>query len=256
MVKHNPVGGAIMNCPVCNSNKYELINEREIKQHTAIGTRYNHKLEYKQCEECRNTYLINIDYEELKKLYSTEYKKEYTWFKKLLLSIPYSTHYKKYLSFLKHLPKGKLLDVGSSEGKFLALMRLKGWTVEGIEPSNCAEFAQKFYKLKIHHGFLEEVQTSNDFDLVTCLGTFEHIEQPRRFLQLMKDKVKIGGYVFTATPCRSYAAEHLNLFSGQSLKHLFRQNDLEVLELHQVFFNKQDELKGDYSIFCLGKRIK
>jgi SAM-dependent methyltransferase len=74
---------------------------------------------------------------------------------------------------------GRLLDVGTARGDFLAVMRERGWDVEGIEP---AAEAGNPHELPIHREpFPDECDLpSESFDAITAWASFEHLRDPMR----------------------------------------------------------------------------
>jgi len=74
-------------------------------------------------------------------------------------------------------PPGRLLEVGAAGGDFLALMRGRGWEVEGIERFAQAENA---YGILIHRqSFPEECDLPGEsFDVIVAWSVFEHLHDP------------------------------------------------------------------------------
>ncbi len=236
-------------CTVCGSANNNKISRKEILSHPQSGTRYPLKdLTYLRCNECNTRYRTNIDYGQLGTLYSGEYKKTYGLKKRVLLRLPFSSHYKDKIAFIKNVPPGTLLDVGCSEGKYMWLMKRRGWSVEGIEPSNCAEFARKFYKHIVHRSTLELFKPPQKYDMVTCFGTLEHVFHPKKFIFHLKKCVAKGGRLFIVVPTRSYAVEHLTFFSPYSITILLKNAGFEVEKLEY-----QKGKRGE-KIYVLAKR--
>lgn len=235
-------------CPTCKSEKYTRVSQKEIKAHMQSGTQFKDRLDYNECQNCGVKYRINVNKKELTKLYKGAYKKKYSLKKKILLRVPYSTHYNHKVKFVKYLKPKTMLDVGSSEGKFMWLMKLKGWKVKGVEPSKCAEFAKKFYKHKIHRCILHELDKKKKYDLVTSLATVEHVFDPKKFVSEMKDLVNEGGRLFISVPTRSYCAEHLTMFTPKSMKILLENLGLEVERMEEVTRSKEQKKIGGSTI--------
>lgn len=74
-------------------------------------------------------------------------------------------------------PPGRLLDIGTAAGDFLAVMCDRGWQVEGIEPF---ESAGNPHGLPIHRlDFPQECELSSDsYDVITAWAVFEHLRDP------------------------------------------------------------------------------
>jgi 2-polyprenyl-3-methyl-5-hydroxy-6-metoxy-1,4-benzoquinol methylase len=79
---------------------------------------------------------------------------------------------------------GRLLDVGSGFGFFVAEMKNKGWEAMGVEISQKAlNYARNVLGLNVHSGPLEKVGfPENHFDAVTGFYVIEHLPFPKAFL--------------------------------------------------------------------------
>jgi SAM-dependent methyltransferase len=122
---------------------------------------------------------------------------------------------------------GRLLDVGTARGDFLALMKERGWTVAGIEP---AVEAGNPHGLEMHRDpFPDQCDLpSNAYDVVTAWAVFEHLHDPSRAFQVCERLLRPGGKLLVQVPnLRSIAARfglqedvprHLYFFSEKTLQ--------------------------------------
>ena len=99
---------------------------------------------------------------------------------------------------VKHIPVGRVLDIGCYKGEFLQCMRSKGWDVHGLEfhtrPPN-------LFDLPIHYGPLETAPfEAASFDLVTIWAVLEHVYDPRRTLEAVRGILRPGGRVVILVP--------------------------------------------------------
>jgi len=134
---------------------------------------------------------------------------------------------------LPYVKRGRLLDVGCGNGRFLNLMRELGWEVAGVEPDEvAAKIAREQYGLSIISSSLEEVKLSDNlFDAITLHQAFEHLHSPLRGLKKCRELLKPGGRLVIVTPntksltheifkkfCVHFdAPRHFFLFSPKSL---------------------------------------
>lgn len=96
---------------------------------------------------------------------------------------------------------GRLLDVGSERGYFLATMRARGWTVEGIEPHvPFADFARDSFKVPVQTTTLEDARFDEGFDLITLWHVLEHLDDPRAALKKCLSLLRPGGTLFFEMP--------------------------------------------------------
>jgi len=102
--------------------------------------------------------------------------------------------------FIGH--RGKLLDVGSGKGEFLAAARAKGWEVFGVEPSvNFVQYTKNKFGLNVQNSILEEARfPENFFDVVTLNMVLEHIDNPHSLLSTIQRTLKKGGLLYIEVP--------------------------------------------------------
>ena len=135
-----------------------------------------------------------------------------------------------------HVPRGRMLEVGTGAGFFLKAAERAGWEVAGIEVSTEAVgFARDQLGLDVRQGSAEEIQYADgSFDLAVLFEVIEHLLDPLRALRSVWRAVKPGGQVILSTPNfnalsrrilgRQWAvlspAEHLYYFTEKSLARL------------------------------------
>lgn len=97
--------------------------------------------------------------------------------------------------------RGRLLDVGSGTGRFLAAMRDLGWDVVGVEPDPIAAQLARKFELEVQSSTLEEARLPNDsFDAVTMNHVIEHVPDPIGTLTECKRVLRPGGLLVVVTP--------------------------------------------------------
>jgi 2-polyprenyl-3-methyl-5-hydroxy-6-metoxy-1,4-benzoquinol methylase len=99
-------------------------------------------------------------------------------------------------------PGLRLLDVGCGSGDFLARMRRRGLSVEGVDVDGAAlDHARKKHGLTVHQGRLEDIRFPGDaFDIVTLQHVIEHVHEPVSLLRECWRILKPGGRLSVATP--------------------------------------------------------
>ena len=98
----------------------------------------------------------------------------------------------------------RLLDVGSSNGAYLAAMREKGWDVEGVEfDRDAVAYARNSRNLKVTQGEVENALgelAGNNFDVVTMWHVLEHTFDPAAALKQIHRVLKPGGTLMLEVP--------------------------------------------------------
>jgi SAM-dependent methyltransferase len=144
---------------------------------------------------------------------------------------------------LRHLPAtagGRLLDVGSGSGAFLAQMEALGWRAEGIDPDPAAVAGARAAGLEVARGTLRDLDNEEHaaaFDAVTLSHVIEHLHDPVGDLRILSRLLRPGGLLWIATPnlealgLRRFGRDwlgldpprHLVLFTRASLERLLRE---------------------------------
>jgi SAM-dependent methyltransferase len=99
-------------------------------------------------------------------------------------------------------PGGRLLEVGSGAGFYLAEMKKLGWQVAGIEISSQACLAaREAYGLDIHCGTLADAPfPEGTFDVVAMFETLEHLPDPIAALRRAHALTARGGVLIGSVP--------------------------------------------------------
>jgi SAM-dependent methyltransferase len=142
------------------------------------------------------------------------------------------------------------LDIGTGDGAFLSQLVAQGFTeVQGVEPSAAPiAAAEPALRERIRHApFRAEDFQAEQFRLVTCFQTLEHVFDP---LQLCREALRItkrGGAFFIVCHNRRallarmlgrrspiFDIEHLQLFSPESVRRLLGRAGFQRVDVHRV----------------------
>lgn len=98
--------------------------------------------------------------------------------------------------------KGRLLDIGTAAGAFVAVAKSQGWEAEGCEPNRwLAEWGSRHYGISIRPGgVLEQSYEPGTFDVITLWDVIEHTLNPREVLERCRDLLKPGGVLIVNYP--------------------------------------------------------
>jgi 2-polyprenyl-3-methyl-5-hydroxy-6-metoxy-1,4-benzoquinol methylase len=158
-------------------------------------------------------------------------------------------NYKLFDYILKKLPKKeiKLLDVGCGDGTFLIYALNKGKEIKlyGIDL-----IENKHPKINFIKGDIFNKRINERFDVIVNMDVIEHVDNPRRFIRVLKGMLKKDGIIFITTidtdaflyrtagylkPVwrvpyeRLYHHYHLNHFTEKSLKKLIKAENLKII---------------------------
>jgi 2-polyprenyl-3-methyl-5-hydroxy-6-metoxy-1,4-benzoquinol methylase len=146
---------------------------------------------------------------------------------------------RRYVMNLRGDRRGKLLDIGCGDGKYLADMKALGWDAVGVEPDpEAAKIAREHYGLSVVTGMLHEADfPPESFDAITLKHVIEHVEHPVELIRNCFRILRPGGTLTIATPntdCLQHRLfneawleldppRHLHLFSLSTLAELVRK---------------------------------
>lgn len=148
--------------------------------------------------------------------------------------------------YVKHVPQGKLLDVGCGDGSYIQYMRVLGWDVKGVDFDPEAVSNARARGLMVQLGDLAQQQyPDNTFDVITINHVIEHVPEPLGLLQECRRILKPDGKLVVATPNASswghrlYGPDwrglepprHLHIFTPTSLAVLSEQAGLCIIDL-------------------------
>jgi 2-polyprenyl-3-methyl-5-hydroxy-6-metoxy-1,4-benzoquinol methylase len=102
---------------------------------------------------------------------------------------------------LPSLPPGRMLEIGCASGAFLHQMSGRGWKVQGVEFSEKAAQAAAQLGYHVHAGSLETAPKPDDpFDLIVGWMVLEHLHDPIRGLQKLREWAKPGAFLVMSVP--------------------------------------------------------
>ncbi len=140
--------------------------------------------------------------------------------------------------------RGRLLDVGTAGGSFLAVAQRAGWQVAGCEPNRwMSEWAKQHYGLDVVPGTIHDMHLADQsFDVVSLWDVLEHTPDPKTTLAECARVLKPGGLLVVNYPDidsligrlmgRRWVfllSVHLYYFTPPTLKRMLAEMGLNVL---------------------------
>lgn len=142
-----------------------------------------------------------------------------------------------------------LLDIGCGRGDFIKWMTAKGWNCKGVEPNREAAQIARQHQMNVFNGTLEEfvLQQESLFSAITMHNVLEHIPDPEKTLDLVKQLLKPGGILLIKVPndfnklqtdineiiINKYwwtkEVGHVNFFSFESLERLLDDRGFDMI---------------------------
>lgn len=133
----------------------------------------------------------------------------------------------------------RVLEIGCSEGSFLARLQQRGWEVYGVEPSETfADYAREVRHLNVTQGLFHEGSFGQQlFNLVVCARVLEHVPDPVALLKIVHARLVPQGQVFIDVPNiytpwddlakNFFASPHVVVFSPTTITSVLREAGLE-----------------------------
>lgn len=140
---------------------------------------------------------------------------------------------------------GRVLEIGSSTGVMLSLLKKIGWEVVGIEPSQVSADVSSKKGIKTVIGYFEKIKLADQsFDLVILNHTLEHMTSPIDVLQKVKRILRSDGVLFIDVPNFSSLSvsiyknkwpyllpqEHLWHFTDKAFKRILPQLGFKIFK--------------------------
>ncbi len=97
---------------------------------------------------------------------------------------------------------GRLLDVGTAAGAFVAAARERGWDAEGCEPNRwLATWGARHFGVTIRQGTLfDQDYPEGSFDVITLWDVIEHTADPPAVLERCRALLRPGGILVVNYP--------------------------------------------------------
>ena len=247
-------------CPNCGSKNY--INLFHSEGNTILGFLPNSVSYYNLCRNCELVYLNKqVSRENLKVYYQAiSYDRKYSCSEYLNIwnkINEYNTsHYSNYLHALSKSKNCKnILDLGSGDGKFVALARKKNQksnivALDWYMPKQL-QLALKKRKIQTHLcpiniSSLKKLKLKK-FDLITMWEVIEHlkIDDLKKIFSFLKNILNDNGFLVISTPdfddphCKSLdfwsmaAGEHLSVFNYKSINNILNQEGFFIKNIEK-----------------------
>jgi len=238
-------------CPIC----YTEVEERDFKE-TYVFPYNNQEYRRYECPNC------DVHWWEPLKIIPEFYESEVEVFEYYIVfhegvGTRLGENHK---AFFKHFPsnvRGRLLDVGCGDGRFLRHAKEQGFEVWGIDfDKKSVESAKRnldidtVFAMSLEEFYEYAKEKNLKFDVITFFEVLEHQDKPREFLEMVKRLLKEGGYIAGSVPNRErlfvetewkcfhgdYPPNHFLRFSKFSLEKTLNLAGFKDIEVYQLDF--------------------
>jgi SAM-dependent methyltransferase len=103
---------------------------------------------------------------------------------------------------------GRVLEVGSYVGAFLAAARKRGIAAEGLDINPTTNDFTRSLGFAVHDGDIQDAALPGAFDTVVVWNTFDQLADPRAALHRIRSLLNPGGAVVLRVPNGAFYAEH------------------------------------------------
>jgi len=244
-------------CPIC-----ETLVENSSYTETYTSPFNNQEYKKYECPNCELHW-----WEPLKiipEFYESEVFESYVSFHEGIRSRIGHNHQQFFIHFPQNV-KGRLLDVGCGDGVFLREAQKHGFEVWGIDfDSKSINTAKKslgvdtLFAMSLEEFYEYAKKNSLTFDVITFFEVLEHQDNPKRFLEMVRDLLKPGGYIAGSVPNRespfvidlyqkiiSYndnPPHHFLRFSAKALENTLKICGFSDVEVYKTDFPKEELL--------------
>ena len=142
-----------------------------------------------------------------------------------------------------------LLDIGCGKGQFINFLQERGWKVYGTEFSSLSAQAAKKKigneSIFISNSLNEFKEINYKFDIVTFWHVLEHLENPKKLIQIIDEKLNNKGFVVIEVPnfdslqriidkknwIHFECPRHVSHFTKKSLLNLFDDKKFKLIKI-------------------------
>jgi 2-polyprenyl-3-methyl-5-hydroxy-6-metoxy-1,4-benzoquinol methylase len=195
-----PAALPVEQCPSCGDRRSTMLHRVTDPSARIAGT-----FELRRCLSCEIVYVDpRPDDEVLASLYDQDFYFSTGWSYETLASwVIEFIQMRRRHRVERYVREGRLLDIGSGDGRFVHHMARHGWDATGIDFSPAAlEFSRRVQSGACFlQCSLDECSfPSGRLDLVTLWQVLEHIGEPRPLLRRCHELLKPGGMFVASVP--------------------------------------------------------
>ena len=244
-----------INCPVCDNDYFSIFKE-------VFDDRYGEPNKYNlaKCSRCSHisTYPI-LDQKELGELYSKYYPRKNINYKDVQAKVKLNKNFfSRFLNWFQGIDnQGQLyakkndqvLDIGCGDCSSLIYLRKLGAIPYGVEADINVKPIAKSLNFTVHFGGIEDNPFSKVFfDLIVMNQVLEHMPEPAKTLNLIKERLKQKGRIIIVIPNNEsfwhkvtgykwinwHVPYHLHHFNKKNIERMLRKYDFKIIKSRTI----------------------
>lgn len=183
-----------VNCVICNSEKVSSLKK---------NSREGGALKLFKCKHCGHLWQPSVEYEDLYSSgeFSQIARENYIPSNEKIKQLDQTalSRFFLYKNSLKDMDE--ILEVGSSIGSFIHLLRIYGKNAYGLEPDNgYCSFSKEQYGFEQNSVMLEDFDAGSKYGGVINFHVIEHVSNPQKFLLKIHDLLDEDGKILIECP--------------------------------------------------------
>lgn len=229
----------MVNCPICNSQNLKIVVNFKNRPYSIFWRDEKlptFNLKVAKCSECDFLFQYSAYNKKYDKIMNRVYN-DYFLVGDSIKEFPINKEtFSVQFDFLEKNLNFKeienVLEIGSSRGDFLYNLKslYPHLNILGLEPSKL-----NFVGVPTINAFFKKELFSNKFDLIILRHVFEHIKNPKEFLNEVKSILSENGKIFIEVPntlrdlkdrVEIFSPDHVNYFTPKSLNTLIESLNL------------------------------
>lgn len=150
------------------------------------------------------------------------------------------SHISRYILAVSFIEEGdKVLDACCGTGYGIKLMSELSHAalIEGFDISKEAfDIARVHFTPNVSCCSFDNFQSGESYDIITCFEAIEHVDEPKRLVQMLASKLKPGGTLIFSSPNQTMMPwsadrfpEHKKHFTFDELSGILSENGLKVV---------------------------
>lgn len=141
-------------------------------------------------------------------------------------------HVQRYEFASDFMDGGVVLDIACGEGFGAEILSKKAAKIVAVDSAQIDKSIKNNKKINfVKSDAIEYLEKNKEkFDYIVCFETVEHIKEYEKFIQLLKNNLKVGGTLFVSTPNKKFTDSFFGeIFNPYHVKEFYTQELFDIL---------------------------